>query len=87
MHLYMSKAQFPQNWATAELIKQYMQYHCCYEVKKGQMMPRHQRPAATSSGHISQLPNVDSEEEKDDEKNDGDENEGDDTNRSGEEDD
>ena len=48
-------------------------------------MPRYQRSAATSSGHISQLPNVDSEE--DDEENDGDENEGGDTNGSGEEDD
>ena len=55
---------------------------------KGQfytLMPRYQRSAATSSGHISQLPNVDSEE--DDEENDGDENEGGDTNGSGEEDD
>ena len=52
------------------------------------MMPCHQRSAATSSGHVSQLPNVDSEEEeKDDEENDGDENEGDDTNESEEEDD
>ena len=49
------------------------------------MMPYHQCSAATSSGHISQLPNVDSEE--DDKENDGDENEGGDTNRSEEEDD
>ena len=84
----MSKAWFPQNWATAELIKQYMRNHRRYEVKKGQMMPHHQRSAATSSGQVSQLPNVDSEEEeKDDEENNGDENEGDDTNESGEEDD
>ena len=62
--------------------------HCCYEVKKGGMMPRHQRSSATSSGHVSQLPNVDSEEEeKDDKENDGDENEGNDTNKSEEEDD
>ena len=88
MHPYMSKARFPQNWATAELVKQYMRNHRHYEVKKGRMMPRHQRSAATSSGHISQLSNVDSEEEeKDDEENDGDENEGGDTNGSGEEDD
>jgi hypothetical protein len=87
MHLYMSKARFPQNWATAELVKQYTRNHRRYEVKKGRMMPRHQRSAATSSGHVSQLPNVDSDEEKDDEENDGDENEGGDTNGSGEEDD
>jgi len=87
MHSYMSKARFPQNWATAELVKQYMRNHHRYEVKKGWMMPCHQCPVATSSGHVSQLPNVDSEEEKDDEKNDRDENEGGDTNGSGEEDD
>jgi len=52
------------------------------------MMPHHQHSAATSSGHISQLPNVDSEEEEKDEKeNNGDENEGGDTNGSGKEDD
>jgi DNA-directed RNA polymerase specialized sigma subunit len=87
MHLYMSKARFAQNWATAELVKQYTRNHRRYEVKKGRMMPRHQCSAATSSGHVSQLPNVDSDEEKDDEENDGDENEGGDTNGSGEEDD
>jgi hypothetical protein len=87
MHPYMLKARFPQNWATAELVKQYTPNHRRYEVKKGRMMPCHQRSAATSSGHVSQLPNVDSDEEKDDEENDGDENEGGDTNGSGEEDD
>jgi hypothetical protein len=56
MYPYMSKARFPQNWATAELVKQYTRNHRRYEVKKGRMMPRHQRSAATSSGHVSQLP-------------------------------
>jgi len=84
----MSKARFPQNWATAELVKQYMRNYRRYEVRKGRMMPRHQRSAAISSGHVSQLPNVDSEEEENDgEENEGDENEGGDTNGSGEEDD
>ena len=57
----MSKARFPQNWATAELVKQYMRNHRRYEVKKGRMMSRRQRSAATSSGNTSQLPNVDSD--------------------------
>ena len=72
MHPYMSKDRFPQNWATAELVKQYMRNHRHYEVKKGRMMPRHQRSAATSSGNTPQLPNVDrdsnnEEEEEEDE--------------------
>jgi hypothetical protein len=61
----MSKARFPQNWATAELVKQYMRNHRRYEVKKGRMMPRHQRSAAHSSGNTSQLPNIDSDEDED----------------------
>ena len=60
----MLKARFPQNWATAELVKQYMRNHRRYEVKKGQMMPRHQRSAANSSGNTSQLPNIDSDEDE-----------------------
>jgi hypothetical protein len=73
----MSKARFPQNWATAEIVKQYMRNHRRYEVKKGRMMPRHQRSAATSSGNISKLLNVDSNEDEDmDNENDEDENEG-----------
>jgi hypothetical protein len=73
----MSKARFPQNWATAELVKQYMRNHRRYEVKKGRMMPRHQRSAATSSGNTSQLPNVDSDvDENMDDENGEDENEG-----------
>ena len=82
MHPYMSKARFPQNWATAELVKQYMRNHRRYEVKKGRMMPRHQRSAATSSGNTAQLPNVDSDNEEDEE-NDDDENEGGKSNESG----
>ena len=61
----MSKTRFPQNWATAELVKQYMQNHRRYEVKKGQMMPRHQRSAANSSGNTSKIPNIDSDEDED----------------------
>ena len=68
----MSKARFPQNWATAELVKQYMQNHHCYEVKKGQMMPHHQHSAANSSGNTSQLPNIDSDENMDKENNEDD---------------
>jgi hypothetical protein len=83
----MSKAQFPQNWATAELVKQYMLNHRCYEVKKGQMMPRHQCSAANSSGNTSQLPNIDSDEDKDmNKENDEDENEGGESNESAEDD-
>jgi hypothetical protein len=82
----MSKARFPQNWATAELVKQYMRNHRRYEVKKGRMMPRHQRSAANSSGNTSQLPNIDSEEDEDN-NNDEDENEGGESNESDAEDD
>jgi DNA-directed RNA polymerase specialized sigma subunit len=79
----MSKARFPQNWATAEIVKQYMRNHRRYEVKKGRMMPRHQRSAATSSGNISQLPNIDSDENEDmDNENDEDENEDSENNES-----
>jgi DNA-directed RNA polymerase specialized sigma subunit len=70
----MSKARFPQNWATAELVKQYMRNHRRYEVKKGRMMPRRQRSAATSSRNTSKLPSIDSDEDEDKEK-DEDENE------------
>ena len=79
----MSKARFPQNWATAELVKQYMRNHRRYEVKKGQMMPRHQRSAANSSGNTSRLPNVDSDEDEDmNKESDGDESEGGESNES-----
>ena len=79
----MSKARFPQNWATAELVKQYMRNHRRYEVKKGRMMPRRQRLAATSSRDTSQLHNIDSDEDEDkDKENDEDENEGGDSNES-----
>ena len=61
----MSKARFPQNWATAEFVKQYMRNYCRYEVKKGWMMPRRQRSAATSGGNPSQLPNIDSDNDDD----------------------
>jgi DNA-directed RNA polymerase specialized sigma subunit len=74
----MSKARFPQNWATAELVKQYMRNHRRYEVKKGRMMPRRERSTATSSGNTSQLPNIDSDKDEDmDKENDEDENESD----------
>lgn len=79
----MSKARFPQNWATAELIKQYMRNHRHYEVKKGRMMPRHQHSAASTSGNTSQLPNVDSDNEDEDKENDDDENEEGEANESG----
>ena len=69
----MLKAQFPQNWATAELVKQYMQNHHCYEVKKGQMMPHHQHSAGNASGNTSQLPNINSNEKDMDKENDDDE--------------
>jgi hypothetical protein len=69
----MSKAQFSQNWATAKLVKQYMRNHCHYEVKKGRMMPRHQRSAANSSRNTSQVPNINSNNDEDMENN-GDEN-------------
>jgi hypothetical protein len=59
------EAPFPQNWATAELVKQYMQNHRHYEVKKGQMMPCHQRSTANSSWNTSQLSNIDSDEDED----------------------
>jgi hypothetical protein len=59
------EARFPQNWATAELVKQYMRNHHRYEVKKGWMMPRHQRSVANSSGNTSQLSNIDSNEDED----------------------
>ena len=61
----MSKVRFPQNWATAELIKQYMRNHRRYEVRKSRMMPRHHHPSAASSGNTSQLPNIDSDSDKD----------------------
>jgi DNA-directed RNA polymerase specialized sigma subunit len=83
MHPYMSKARFPQNWATAELVKQYMRNHRRYEVKKGRMMPRRQRSAATSGGKTTQLPNIDSDVEEDmDKENNEDENEGGENNES-----
>ena len=82
----MSKARFPQNWATAELVKQYMRNHRRYEVKKGRMMPRHQRSAANSSRNTSQLFNVDSDEDMDEEK-DEDGNKGDESDKSDAEDD
>ena len=79
----MSKVRFPQNWATAELVKQYMRNHRRYEVKKGRMMPRHTRSAANSSGNTSQLPNIDSDEDEDmDKESDEDENEGGESNES-----
>jgi hypothetical protein len=64
-----------------------MRNHCRYEVKKGQMMPRHQRFAANSSGNTSELPNIDSDEDEDmNKENDEDENEGGESNESAEDD-
>ncbi|KIM34942.1 hypothetical protein M413DRAFT_32896 [Hebeloma cylindrosporum] len=89
MHPYMLKARFPQNWATAELVKQYMRNHRRYEVKKGRMPPRNQRSGASSSGNATQLANVDSDDEQELEgaENDENENEGSEANGSGEEED
>jgi len=42
-----------------------MRNHRRYEVKKGRMMPRRQRSAATSGGNTTQLPNIDSDVEED----------------------
>ena len=72
----MSKARFPQNWATAELVKQYMRNHRRNEVRKGRMMPRHDRSSATSSGNTSQLPNIDSDNEEDEDDKDKDKDNG-----------
>jgi hypothetical protein len=84
----MSKARFPQNWATAEIVKQYMRNHRRYEVKKGRMMPRHQRSAANSSGSTSQLSNIDSDEDENmDEEKDDDDNGENESNESDTEDD
>jgi hypothetical protein len=80
MHPYMSKARFPQNWATAELVKQYMRNHRRYEVKKGRMMSRHQRSAATSSGNTPQPPSIDSDSDRNTDAED--ENKGDESNGS-----
>jgi hypothetical protein len=64
-----------------------MRNHRRYEVKKGRMMPRHQRSAANSSGNTSQLPNIDSDEDEDmNKENDEDENEGGESNESAEDD-
>ena len=82
----MTKARFPQNWATAELVKQYMRNHRRYEVKKERMMPRRKRLAATSSGNTSELPNLDSDEEENADKENEDENEGNESNGSDAED-
>ena len=76
MHPYMSKAWFSQNWATAELVKQYVRNHHRYEVKKRWMIPHHQHSATKSSGSTSQVPNVNFDEDKDmDKENDEGENE------------
>ena len=87
----MSKDRFPQNWATAELVKQYMRNHRRYEVKKGRMMPRHQRFAVTSSGTssgTSKYPNIDFDEDEDmNEEDDEDANEEDESNKSDSEED
>jgi hypothetical protein len=72
----MSKAQFPQNWATSEIIKQYMRNHCHYEVKKGWMMPCRQRSAAFYSRNTSQLHNDNDNDEDMVNENDDDENGG-----------
>jgi hypothetical protein len=70
-----------------KLVKQYMWNHHRYEVKKEQMMPRHQRSAANSSGNTSQLLNINSNEDEDmNKENDGDENEGGESNESAEDD-
>ena len=42
-----------------------MQNHRRYEVKKGQIMPCHQRSAANRSGSSSQFPNIDSNSDED----------------------
>ena len=65
-----------------------MRNHRRYEVKKGRMMPRHQRSAATSSEKNSELPTLDSESDEDtDQENYEDENEGGESNESDQEED
>jgi hypothetical protein len=55
--------------------------HCCYEVKRGWMMPHHQHSAANSSRNTSQLSNINSDEDEDmDKEKDKDGNEGDKSN-------
>ena len=34
----MTQKRFPQDWATAELLKQYIRNHRCYTAKKDRLM-------------------------------------------------
>jgi hypothetical protein len=39
----MTKKRFPNNWATAEIVKQYMKNHRRHAVRTGRMKPRNER--------------------------------------------
>ncbi|KAG2024172.1 hypothetical protein CC2G_001750 [Coprinopsis cinerea AmutBmut pab1-1] len=50
-HPYMDRRRFPGDWATAELLKQYLKNHRKYERRRGRWSP--------SGSGISSLPNID----------------------------
>jgi len=59
-HQYMTQKRFPQDWATAELLKQYIRNHRRYTAKKDRLMAADQGDDEDSET----LPNI--EDENDD---------------------
>ncbi|KAF9542016.1 hypothetical protein CPC08DRAFT_448570 [Agrocybe pediades] len=53
---YMSSARFPNDWATGEILKQYLKNYRRYAVKRGHMPRRKNRLSATSSSSGSSSP-------------------------------
>lgn len=69
----MTKERFPQDWATAEILKQYMRNYRHYNVKKGRVAKRSMRKVNSTTPAEEELrprnvddSDSDSEEEEDD---------------------
>ncbi|KAF9566547.1 hypothetical protein CPC08DRAFT_719872 [Agrocybe pediades] len=55
-HPYMSTDRFPNDWATGEILKQYLKNYRRYAVKRGRMPRRKDRLSAASSSSGSSSP-------------------------------
>lgn len=75
VHPYLTKERFPANWATAEMVKQYLRNHRRYEVKHGRLETRKvrkrqqeaaRRGEASGSSGLPDIDNMDEDEDNED---------------------
>jgi hypothetical protein len=62
----MTKKRFPNNWATAEILKQYMKNHRRHAVQTGRMKSRAERLAKSNPNVTTHDDQPDREDQDDD---------------------